>query len=113
MIGIGIHLCDSAHSFECGQVHLGMPKVFPRLNLQYVKIELSYDSDFFHIGRHSYKQQTDSVISSSLAVKLLSFDPKFFCKLDCLILLHKISSEWLDFWTSFFARHFSIMTETN
>ena len=31
-------------------------KQFPLLNLQYAKTELSYDVDFLHMGRHTYKQ---------------------------------------------------------
>ena len=31
--------------YDCGQLHMDMPKVFPILNLQYVETEPSYDSD--------------------------------------------------------------------
>ena len=41
--------------------------------------------NFFRMGRHSYKQQIDSVISSSLAIRFLSLAQNSGCKLDCLI----------------------------
>ena len=41
--------------YDCGQLHMDMPKVFPILNLQYVKTEPSYDSDMIFsvwVGLH-------------------------------------------------------------
>ena len=39
-------------------------KKFPKY-MQYVKIELSNDVDFLHVGRLPKKQQIDTVISST------------------------------------------------
>ena len=53
-------------------------KLFPVLNPQDVKTELSYDVVFLLMGRHLCRQQNGSDFPSSLTVWLLSFDPKIF-----------------------------------
>ena len=51
---------------------------FPMLNMQYFKIELSFNADFLHMSSFLQKQQIDSVLSSSLTDWFLSFGPKVF-----------------------------------
>ena len=41
-----IHMCVVRYTWAC-------QKLFPILNLQYVKTELSCDADFLHMGRYS------------------------------------------------------------
>ena len=79
--------------------------------MEYVKTELGYDTDFLYIGC-IWKQQIDSVISSSLTVWFLSFGPKillanqiaWFCNIKCsqnglvfwLCSLYDRSASWLE-----------------
>ena len=54
---------------------------------------------------------TEIAKSCSFMIWFLSFGLKP-CKSHCLILLHKISPEWLDLLSSFFPQQFSIIKDT-
>ena len=58
-----ISLIESIHMGVVSRT-LTCQKKFPKY-MQYVKIELSNDVDFLHVGRLPKKQQIDTVISST------------------------------------------------
>ena len=67
---------------------------------------------FLRVGRHPQKKPVDSVISSSLSVKFLSFGPIIlsFIQISWFFYI-KLPQNCLIFWVVFFARQFSIMIE--
>ena len=93
---LGIHkIIYLIHSIHIGVVYLtsACQEWFSILNLEYDKTELSYDTDFLYMGC-IWKQQIDSVISSSLTVWFLWFlanQIAWFCNI-------KFSQNGLVFW---------------
>ena len=59
-----ISLIESIHMGVVSRT-LTCQKKFPKYYMQYVKIELSNDVDFLHVGRLPKKQQIDAVISNT------------------------------------------------
>ena len=106
---LGIHkIIYLIHSIHIGVVNLtsACKEWFSILNLEYVKTELSYDTDFLYMGC-IWKQQIDSVISSSLTVWFLWFlanQIAWFCNIKCsqnglvfwLCSLYDSSASWLE-----------------
>ena len=75
---------------------------------------MSYDVVFLHVGWHPQKKPIDSVISSSLSVRFLSFGLiiQSFIQISWFFYI-KLPQNCLVFWVAFFARQFGIMIEAN
>ena len=67
---------------------------------------------FLCTGRHETANWSSYFKHLNSLVREL-WHQKFHSQSDCLIFLHKVSPEWLDLLTSFAARQFSVMIETN